>query len=96
MKHFLGGLGPPGSGEPKCFQVEDLVQKARDGVFIPSGNDRSHRGAALLVAGLHRRSAGGQAAEMFGRRGHLTRTFATLHIAGCVPSMIFFVTVKIA
>lgn len=75
----------------------DLVLVARGGEFIPSGNnDRSHRDAALLDAGLRKRSAGGLAAMMFERRGHYDLTGVTLQIAGGVPSKIFSVIVKIA
>jgi hypothetical protein len=70
---------------------------ARDGVFIPSGNNnRSHHDTALLDAGLRKRSAGSRAVVMLERRGHYNKTVVTLHVAGVMPSTNFFVPVKIA
>jgi len=67
---------------------------ARVGLFIPNGNDdRSHRGTTLLAL---RKAGTGAVDVMLERSGHEVLRFWTLHIAAGVPSIIFFVTVKIA
>jgi hypothetical protein len=76
--------------------TEGLGLIARAGLlllFAPIMGDRTHPDAANRCNGLRKRSAG-RAAKMFLRNGHWNNL--NVHIAGSVPSGIFFRRVKIA
>ena len=71
-----------------------LVLVARAGFFIPNGkNNRSHRGTTLLT--LLKAGYGGVDVMLIGP-DHFSLRLRRAHVAAFMPSMIFFVLVKIA